>query len=305
MISSMLNLMATMFILMAAGFILRKRGIITQEGKKYLTDLILYLILPCNIIKAFAQKFDPGFFRQFLSVLAVAVLVQILCLFLARFLYNGQREAMKEVYQYGTVCSNSTFMGNPLAEGIFGNTGLVYATVFLIPQRIVMWTAGVSYFQHGAGKNGIYKKVLTHPCMAATYTGLVIMVLQLDVPQVLLSPITACSNCTTAMTMVYIGTILVDVDLRHLVDRHQIYFAFVRLVGIPLLVFAACWLIQTSGLVTGVCTLLSSMPAGSTTSLLAAKYHADELAAAKCVVFTTVLSIVTIPLWGLVLTANL
>ena len=305
MVSSMLNLMATMFILMAAGFILRKCGIIPQEGKKYLTDLILYLILPCNIIKAFAQKIDPSFFRQFLSVLAVAVLVQILSLLLARFLYNGQCKAAKEVYQYGTVCSNSSFMGNPLAESIFGNTGLVYATVFLIPQRIVMWTAGVSYFQHGAGKEGIYKKVFTHPCMLATYLGLVIMVLQLNIPQVLLSPITACSNCTTAMTMVYLGTILVDVDLRHLVDRHQLYFAFIRLIGIPLLVFAVCRLIQMNSLVTGVCTLLSSMPAGSTTSLLAAKYHADELAAAKCVVFTTALSIVTIPIWSLILTANL
>lgn len=47
------------------------------------------------------------------------------------------------------------------------------------------------------------------------------------------------------------------------------------------------------------------MLAGSTTALLATKYHIGELAAAKCVAYTTALSIVTISVRGLILTATL
>ena len=54
-------------------------------------------------------------------------------------------------------------------------------------------------------------------------------------------------------------------------------------------------------LITGVSTLLSATPAGSTTSLLAAKYGADGEAGARCVVFTTALSAVTIPVWSMLL----
>ena len=37
--------------------------------------------------------------------------------------------------------------------------------------------------------------------------------------------------------------------------------------------------------------------AGTTTSLLAAMYHGDEIFATKCIVLTTLLSLLTTPLW--------
>ena len=49
--------------------------------------------------------------------------------------------------QYGTVCSNAGFLGSPLTEGLFGGVGLLLTSVYLIPQRIVMWSMGVSYFR--------------------------------------------------------------------------------------------------------------------------------------------------------------
>ena len=45
--------MGMMFLLIMTGFLLRKLGIITDAGKKCITDILLYAILPCNIIKAF------------------------------------------------------------------------------------------------------------------------------------------------------------------------------------------------------------------------------------------------------------
>lgn len=298
MLRSLFNLMGMMFLLMLAGFILRRRNIITAEGKKCLTNIILYAILPCNIIKAFSKPLGDNFLSRFVSVLIAAILIQLLCLLIAATLYRRMGQGEKEVFQYATVCSNSGFMGNPLAEGVYGDIGLVYASVFLIPQRIVMWTAGVSYFQKGADKKSVYRKVLTHPCMVATYIGFVLMLTQFQLPEVLSRTIQSLSNSCTAMTMLYIGTILTEVDFRRLFDRKLCYFSVIRLVLIPLIVFACCRLVGFDAEATGVCTLLSATPAGSTTSLLAAQYHADEVSAARCVVLTTVLSVITIPIWS-------
>ena len=297
--------MGMMVLLMGAGFLMRKTGIITPEGKKCLTDIILYAILPCNIIKAFSREMEAGFWSTFFMVLLTAILAQAVSFLLSRLLYRRFDAGEKCVYQYATVCSNSGFMGNPLAEGVFGDAGLVYAAVFLIPQRIVMWTAGVSYFSKEEDKRQVYKKIATHPCMVATYIGLLILIFQIQLPLVAEKTVYSLSNCCTAMTMMYIGTILVDVKPAALIDPHQIYFAFLRLIGIPLTVFLLSRAAGADPLVAAVCTLLSGTPAGSTTSILAAKYHGDEPSAAKCVVLTTALSVATIPLWSMFLLSGL
>ena len=54
-------------------------------------------------------------------------------------------------------------------------------------------------------------------------------------------------------------------------------------------------------LVTGVCTILAGMPAGSTTAILAEKYDGDAKYASECVFLSTVLSLFIMPLLYMVL----
>lgn len=301
MFSSLFNLMGMMFLTMASGAFLRKKNIITEQGKKVLADIILYVILPCNIVKAFCIETGEGFWMAVSKVLLAAILIQVLSVILTKLLYGMMKKGEKAVYQYGTVCSNAGFMGNPLAQGVFGDMGLLYASVFLIPQRIVMWTAGISYFTEEKDKLTALKKVMVHPCMVAVYIGLAIMITGISLPLVLFNTIQSFSNCCTAMTMMYIGTILMDVDFKTLASPKQIYFAFLRLIFIPTIVLTVCKIVGVDSLITGVCVFLTAMPAGSTTSLLASKYGADEESAAKAVVFTTALSVITLPIWSVIL----
>ena len=302
-IAQMVSLMGEMFLLMFTGYIARRTGIITKDGKLCLTNLILYVILPCNIVKAFMNEKGTDW-ASMLQVLILASLIQLLCTAISFLCYNFLPPNLKAVYQYATVCSNAGFMGNPLSEAVFGDLGLLYTSIFLIPQRIIMWTAGVSYFVTGGSKKGLMKKVLIHPCMIAVYIGIFIMLSNLTLPTFLSSTITVISSCTTAMTMIYIGTILTETSLRTLVSKEQIYFAVLRLVLIPLAVYIPCRILHIDSMITGVCTFLTAMPAGSTTSLLATRYHADEISAARCVVFTTILSAVSVPVWGMLLTLS-
>ena len=305
MYETMANLMGMMFLLIMTGFMLRKFGLITDAGKKCITDVLLYAILPCNIIKAFTADLGSDHWKEFAVLLVVAVAVQVLALIICHFCYNRMNAGEKAVYQYATVCSNSGFLGNPVAESVFGSMGLLYASVFLIPQRVVMWTAGVSYFTRETDKRKAYKKILIHPSMIATYIGFIILIFHLTIPTPIYKAVVSLSNCTTAMTMMYVGTILVGVDFRALITKKQLYYNLIRLVIMPAIIWIGCRLLQIDPLITGVGVLLTSMPAGSTTSLLAAKYEADEESAAKCVVLSTLLSIIAIPVWSGILLAAL
>lgn len=303
MLETMFNLMGMMFLLIMTGYLLRKFGFITDAGKKCITDVLLYAILPCNIIKAFTQDLGTDHWNEFAILLAIAISVQVLALVICRFCYNRMNQGEKSVYQYATVCSNSGFLGNPVAESVFGPMGLLYASVFLLPQRVVMWTAGVSYFTKETDKRQAYLKIIKHPSMIATYIGFIILIFHLTIPTPIYKAVLSLSNCTTAMTMMYVGTILVGVDFKSLITKKQLYYNLIRLVIMPSIIYIACLVLKIDPLITGCSVLLTSMPAGSTTSLLAAKYGADEKSAAKCVVLSTIFSIISIPVWSGILMA--
>jgi predicted permease len=295
--NSLINLQGMLFLLVAAGIILRKKGILHEEAKAVLTDLVIYFILPCNIISSFLIEFNKKVLMEFAIILVIASLIQVVCLILANTLYRKEPDSRKKVLQYGTVCSNAGFMGNPIAEGVYGAHGLMFASIFLIPQRIVMWSAGVSYFTESPNRKTVIKKVLTHPCIIAVYIGVFFLVTQLKMPEFLENTIRGVGGCTTTVSMVLIGTILAEVKIKSILDWGIVKYTVIRLFLIPFMVFIACRLFSIDKVLSGVSILLAGMPAGSTTAILAAKYNGDYIFATKCVVVTTLLSLVTIPLW--------
>ena len=301
--TKLLNLQIMMFLMMATGVFLRKKNIITLEGKKVLTDLVIDLILPCNIIASFCIEFSPEILKRCGQVFVISCLIEVVCTFLATHIYKKFPKGKRMVLQYGTICSNAGFLGNPLTEGIYGSMGLLYASIYLIPQRIIMWSAGVSFFTESPDKKTLVKKVVTHPCIVACMIGIIVMGLQITLPDFLFDTINNIGKCTTAITMILIGAILSEADLKTMVTKTTAAFSLLRLIIIPLMVFAGCLLTRMPMLVTGVSVVLAAMPVGTTTAILAVKYNGDEEFATKCVVLTTLLSMIMVPIWCLVIQA--
>lgn len=299
--SNLLNLQGELFLLLICGAVLRKTNILTSQAKGTLTDLVIYLILPCNIINSFRMEFNMEILKNFLVIFLVAILIQLFCMLLNKVLYRKEPQERKKVLHYATLVSNAGFMGNPIAEGVFGPMGLMYASVYLIPQRIVMWSAGIACFTECESRKKVIKKVLTHPCIVAVYIGLFLMITQIHLPEFMEITIKAVGSGTTVLSMILIGTILAEIHLREVVSPLVIYYTIIRLVAIPLVVYAGCLLFRVDTLITGVSVLLAAMPAGSTTAILASKYDGDYVFATKCVVFSTLMTLITVPLWCMVL----
>ncbi|MCM1283813.1 MAG: AEC family transporter [Muribaculaceae bacterium] len=300
--SDILVLQITMFLLILVGAVIKKLKIVSPEGQKNINDLVIYLVLPCNIVCSFLIECDGNIFRQFGLVFVISVAVQAAAVLLGRLLYGRKEQGHRMSLQYGVICSNAGFLGNPVAEGVFGAIGLAMASVYLIPMRVMMWSSGIAIYTHSTDVRKTLKKVVTHPCILACGLGLLLMVGGWRPPEVILKPLSTIGGCNTALSMMVIGMILADADVRTLFDREILAYSFLRLVGMPAVLYALCRLCRVPALVTGVCTLLTAMPAGATTSILASKYQADELFATRLVVASTMLSMITIPVWSHILT---
>lgn len=296
-----IELQLILFLIMIAGVVFTKKGVITKEGRKCLTDLLIDLILPCNIICSFMIEMNGEIIKSTMKVLLMAVGIQVVCYLLGKVIYCFAKESQKKVLQYATMCSNAGFMGNPIVEGIYGAQGLLYASVYLIPLRFFMWSAGLSCFTRTSLKDTL-KKLAVHPCIIAVWIGFFLMFSQLQLPGFLSRTLKYISNCTLPVSILVIGSIMAGVSVRTIVTKMSLYFCLIRLLIIPLITLFFCRLFSFDALITGVCVILAGMPAGSTTAILADKYGQDAEYASKCVFISTLLSLATIPLLCYIMT---
>lgn len=298
-LTDLFSLQGTLFAIMLIGAWLKKRGIIDANGKKCLSDLCINIVIPCNIFKSCLIDLEPGIFRTCGLLFVSAFFMQVVCLTLNRFIFNRTGDK-KKILQYCTIVPMSGFLGNPIAEGLYNALGVLYTSIYLIPMRIIMWSVGTTYFVADAvvEKKKVIKNVLTHPCLVAIYLGLLCMISKIQLPSVVLSTVKYIGNCNTALTMFIVGTILADVALPTIVNKITVLFSILRLVLLPGLAFAFGTLLGLDTVSLGVSVLMTGMPAGATAAIFAAKYDADAPFATRCVVLSTLLSMITLPIWS-------
>ena len=310
---AMLRLQFIIFSLIGIGFVTRKKGIVSREGQRSITDLVINVVLPCNIVTSFVQELPDSALRDCAMIFLISVGMEAMCMLYARIAYRNVEEKKQKCLTYGTLVSNAGFLGNPVAEGVYGPMGLMLASVYLIPVRVIMWSKGIAIFSGESDRRQTLRKVVTHPCVIACMIGIVIMLADLlagisIVPEWLFDMLKTVGRCNTGLSMMVIGMILSDIDFAQLVDGLVIRYTVERLVVIPgilgMILFGLSRLGVVTGLAPNLAVLLAAMPAPATTSMLSSKYNCAPDFATKMVILSTLCSIPTIFLWGLLLKAS-
>ena len=298
----MLSLQGTLFLLILAGVLAKKTGIVSETGRKTLSDLLIYIVLPCNILESFLSggQMPEGFVRNCLLAVGISAGIQLMAVYGSKLLFRKYPRGEKSVLSYGMICSNSSFIGLPIAHLMFGDLGVIYTSMFQIPLRFTMWTAGLSLFTSVSRKDA-FRKLARHPCIIAVFVGLALMAVPIQLPGVLSDALDSLSGCTVPLSMLVIGTILADAPIRSLFSRPVLWYSCLRLVLFPLLIWALLRPLGLDPTLVNVCVLMTGMPAGSTGSILADKYGGAALFASELAFASTLCSIVTIPLLTLLL----
>ena len=110
----------------------------------------------------------------------------------------------------------------------------------------------------------------------------------------------------TPLSMIITGATIASSDLRKLLKNKNLFLVWgLRMLAIPaveLLIFA---LLGLHGTVPTIVLLLEACPCAAITTMFAIQFHHDEELAAGAVVFSTLSSILTLPLYALLLTMML
>lgn len=296
----MVNVQIQIFLTLAVGYLITKLGMISKTTRTELTNLVIYVILPCNIFMSFGVEMTGEIIKQCAAVLCISFGAQLLYQLLIKVLWRKKSDARRKVLYYNIIVNNSGFLGIPVMKSVYDSQGVLFGSLALIPLRVFMWTSGLALFTP-ASKKEMLKKLIRHPCIIAVILGFGYMFSGIVLPEFLTTTMKSIGNCITPISMLVVGSILSDVELKSLLDKDCFVYSLIRLVLIPAGIYAVLTAIGIDGAVRGVTVLASAMPAASIGAMLAQKYNEEPQFAAKLLFISTVLSLITLPVWSWIL----
>lgn len=295
------NQVLILFFIMIIGFIAKKSGIFNSTVNKKLSELLLKVTSPLLVISSFQVDFTQDILMNVLIVFAFAMSAHIVSILLGQVLFRRCDTESCKIMKFAAVYSNCGYMGFPLLASLFGNIGVLYGSVYIAAFNIFLWTNGVMIFSDTKklDRNTI-KKVLLNPGIVSVVIGILLFIFSLKLPAPVASAVEMVGSMTSPLSMLIIGATIADCELKKLFRGWNLYYInAVRLILIPLLAFVVLKLVGLPDMLLKVCVLVVAMPIATTTAIFAELYDSDSIFASRTVVFSTLLSIITIPLFML------
>ena len=291
----MVNIQTVLLCYILCGFLCKKKKIITSENQQAFVNLLLGILMPCMVFDSF-KNITVSMLKNSVTMLMVSLGICLLAFVIGKVLYQRFPEEQRNILRYATLINNAGFAGLSLTQEVFGSEGVLYASVFLIPIRIFMWSAGITMLsKQKANVKDTIIRLLKNPCIIAVFLGMLRGMMKISLPIFLENTIAALSACVSPFSMMIIGAIIANVKLRGIFDKGVLLYTAMRLFILPVIALCLCRGVGLNEVVAGTAMILTSMPAATTTALLAAKYNADVEFASKLVFVTTVLSLFTAP----------
>jgi len=284
-----------LFILMAAGAALVKSGVINKTGTKQMTDVLLFLVTPMLIIHAFEVPFDPSMLKWLGVAAAGAIFTHIIGIILGICFFRKEPTDKQRIYRFAVIYSNSGFMALPLIQAVVGIRGVFYGAAYLVVFTVFVWTLGV-YMMSG-GRMPV-KRLLLNPGILGTVVAVIVFFFSIKLPMPIHSVVSMLAGLNTPLAMIVIGAFLAGVCWDKTFFKKEIPIAaLLRLLVIPGILFLILYPFNLPSELYVACMISASAPTAAITSLFAAKFGKDTELSGKLVAFSTLLSVVTMPLW--------
>ncbi len=285
-----------LFILIAIGFLCNKTRLLKPDAVTGLTDLVLYVVTPCLIVISFQREYDP----KLLGALGLAFLFgltyHVLNILFAHAIIRDPVDRRRSVLRFALVFSNAGYMSIPLQRALLGEMGVFYGAAIIAVFNLVLWSYGL-VLMSGEVRQLTARKMVLNPGVTGVVIGFSLFLGSLSLPEIIRAPMAAIAELNTPLPMLIIGYYLADAHfVRVLRDLNVHLVVALRLIVVPLmlLAFMLALGVRDQTLVVA-CVIAASAPAAAATTMFAAKFGQDTLLSVGLVSFSTVLSILSMP----------
>jgi len=302
--------MLVLFCMMIIGFVACKINWIDDYTYSKLSKIVVSILNPCLMISGMIGKdAKPDTTSVIQSVLLVVVYF-ILLILLSKPITKMLRvkKDAQNVYRLMLIFSNIGFMGIPVITSIYGTGAMLYIVFYNIGYNILLYSYAfyvASDNEHGehAEKHKFKLSNLLNPGFIACFVTILIYLTGVTVPDSVGTFFNYVGNSVVPFSMFLIGASLAMNGKKEFFTDVRIYlFSAIKLLIIPITAAIALRFIPVvntwNPTILGVFILMLSMPVGSIIVMVTKECGANDIEATKGGIFTTILSVLTIPIVG-------
>lgn len=303
--------LSVQFILMVAvGIFAWRAHIVSGDFDKQLTAFVMDLALPCMIIRSMSGAFSWEELKNCGRLVVIALAMWAVTFALGQLAYRLMgRTASARIMRFAMLYTNFTFVGIPVMEALYGDSGVFYFVVFLVPYRMIYYSSAEPLLSppglERKGRSWAERlKGWSAPPVAAVFIGLALYITQLPLPAPLSGAISSLGSCASPLGMVLCGISLGKYDFRRLLRPRYLWTPLVRNLLLPALSLGLCLLAGLEPELARVVVVFSALPTASLLAAFTIQYDPDQesqFQAAATVLLSTLLSAFTIPLWSALL----
>ena len=293
------NEIAVLFLIMGLGFLLVKAKVLQSADSRILSMVLIWLINPAVVLKAFQIDFTPDVRDRFLLAVIVAVAVNLILMFVTWG--YGRLLKLDAVERASVMYANAGNLVIPLVSAILGDEWVIYASAFMCVQLGFLWTHGQA--QIGGSSGNSWKKILLNPNLMAIAVGAVLLLTGLRLPIVLQKVCSQLGGTIGPVSMIMLGMLLADVEWGELLRQKRSWIVIAlkmavtpAIVLVLLKVSGAAGMAQDGKTIVYISFMAVITPCATTVTQLAQMYRNRPAYASALNAVTTVVSIVTMPL---------
>ena len=280
-------------------------GLLEKAHTLILNNIIIYLTMPALIFRAvFESRILLSLLKIPLVALAIAALSMGVAYIVGRFLHL--KRPTFGAFLLVAAIGNTGYLGYPLTLQLCGIGNLVKAVFYDLSGTVVFtFTIGLLVAQRygqGNGKVNIIKEVFTFPPLIGLLVALVVKGLGIGLPNFLTDTIGFLAGATIPLVMLTIGLSLELTEVRTYALAIAVV-VLIKLVVAPIVAMLGGNILGMSGSDLGIMVLEASMPSFLLSLVVGLRYGLDTDFLPAAIVVTTMLSMITIPVWQYLLKA--
>lgn len=285
-----------MFFIMLLAIMCYKLKLVTQEGNKSLSNLLLMVVNPCVILTVYQTDYDPTLVHGLLLAFAAAVAVHILGIAVSTLLMRPSSGDDYSIDRYNAMYSNCGFIGIPLISSVLGDSGVFFITAYMVTFNLFTFTHGVMLMEKKFSLKNLKEGFLS-PMFISCIIALLLFFARIRLPEVLVDSMNYVADMNTPLAMMIAGFSVAQTDMGKMLKKIRIYYvSAVKLILIPLLVIPILLLMNLPHDVSLTVLVAASCPVAATGTMLAIRYKQNYTYASETFAMSTVLSVITIPL---------
>ncbi len=305
------------FLLLMAGYVVGKLKLLPENADTTLTVLLLKVLTPCLILSSVTSKeLSDDTVSVTVSTLLGTVfyfaIAAILGLLFCKYILSLPKTEVG-TWAFVFASNNTGFMGFPITLSIFGQDIFFLMVMQNIILGVYLYSIGPILIRYGNDHIGYEKhsfgvrvksflSTLNNPNIIISAVAMVMLFCGLHLPDMLFESVDTMGNAVVPTSMILVGLQLSQNDILDMFkDKHIVIFSIFKMTLLPAFVFLCVNWLPIASDVKLTLVLSAVFPAAVVTVPVCILEEKDPSEAANLVALTTLLSVVTIPIWSVIL----